>query len=75
MYPKIRTKNIGLIVINVITRLILRRVISFVENGVHIVVFRQAHYAQKRTTVIFALKYHSRRIQKQNIGARQKTAM
>jgi hypothetical protein len=46
-----------------------------VELGVHIVVFRQANYAQKRTTVMLALKDHSRRIQKQNIGARQKTAM
>ena len=71
MYSKIRTKNMGLIVANVITRLNLRRIVSFVEEiGVHIVVFRQKNYAIIRT-VILALKDHSRRIQKQNIGAIQ----
>ena len=54
----------GLIAVNVITRLNLRRIVSFVEEiGVHIVVFRQKNYAIMRT-VMLALKDHSRRIQK-----------
>ena len=69
MYSKIRPQNMGLVVANVLTRLNLHRIISLEENGVHIVLIN--NYAIMRTTVMFALKNHSRRIQTQNIGARQ----